>query len=205
MEQLIPTKANLMKANALLDFSIKGFDLLDKKRNVLIREMMSLISRAEKIQNDIEDIFSQAYSALIDANITMSSASVEEIAMCIPKDEDIMILPKSIMGVEMPSIKNSGKEKDVNYGFFRTNIALDTAIAKMNILKLMVYELAEVENSVFRLAMEIKKTRKRANALEKIQIPRYKEITKNIEEILEEKDREDFFRLKRVKSKTKGR
>jgi V/A-type H+-transporting ATPase subunit D len=62
-------------------------------------------------------------------------------------------------------------------------------------------ELAEVENSVYKLAVEIKKTQKRANALENIQIPKYQDIVKYIQDALEEKDREDFFRLKVVKKK----
>ena len=202
MNQLAPTKANLIKSKNMLEFSIKGFELLDKKRNVLIREMMNLVSRAEKIQADIDFIFSEAYEALIKANITMGSSSVEEIAMSIPKDEDIKVLSKSVMGVEIPLLKYSTERKDVTYGFFRTNAALDTAVSKMNQLQLLIYELAEVENSVFRLAMEVKKTGKRANALEKIQIPKYRDLSKYIEEVLEEKEREDFFRLKKVKNKT---
>ena len=64
-------------------------------------------------------------------------------------------------------------------------------------------ELAELENSVYKLAMEIKKTQKRANALDKIQIPKYESTIKYIEEVLEEKEREDFFRLKKVKDRKK--
>jgi len=203
MNQLVPTKANLIKSKSMLEFSIKGFELLDKKRNVLIREMMNLVSRAEKIQKDIDDMFSETYRVLINANITLGSSTVEEIAISIPKDEDIEILSKSVMGVEIPVLKYSDKPKDVTYGFFRTNVVLDMAVAKMGELQLMIYELAEVENSVFRLAMEVKKTGKRANALDKIQIPKYRELTKYIEEVLEEKEREDFFRLKKVKDKTK--
>jgi V/A-type H+-transporting ATPase subunit D len=67
----------------------------------------------------------------------------------------------------------------------------------------LIYELAEIENSVYKLAMEIKKTQKRANALEKIQIPRYEDTIKYIDSVLQEKEREDFFRLKRVKGKSK--
>ncbi|MCD6435781.1 MAG: V-type ATP synthase subunit D [Clostridiales bacterium] len=203
MNQLVPTKANLIKSKSMLEFSIKGFELLDKKRNVLIREMMNLVSRAEKIQKDIDSMFSETYNVLINANITLGSSAVEEIAISIPKDEDIVVLSKSIMGVEIPVLKYSNKPKEVSYGFFRTNAALDMAVAKMSELQLMIYELAEVENSVFRLAMEVKKTGKRANALDKIQIPKYRELTKYIEEVLEEKEREDFFRLKKVKNKTK--
>lgn len=200
---MAPTKANLIKAKNMLEFSIKGFELLDKKRNVLIREMMNLVSRAERIQEDIESIFTEAYAALINANITLGSSTVEEIAMSIPKDEEITVLSKSVMGVEIPVIKREQKADEVTYGFFRTNAALDTAVTRMNAVRHLMYELAEVENSVYRLAMEVKKTGKRANALDKIQIPKYREMSKYIEEVLEEKEREDFFRLKKVKDRSK--
>ena len=74
-------------------------------------------------------------------------------------------------------------------------------VTKMKDVQQLLYRLAEVENAVFRLAEEIRKTSKRANALDKIQIPKYSELTKWIEDSLEEKEREDFFRLKRVKGK----
>jgi V/A-type H+-transporting ATPase subunit D len=203
MIQIAPTKANLIKSKSMLEFSVKGFELLDKKRNVLIREMMNLVARAEKIQQDIEGIFHETYDALIYANITLGSTTVEEIATSIPKTEDFKVLSKSVMGVEIPMIKFERKSEEVSYGFYRTNAALDTTVIRMNEARLLMYELAEVENSVYRLAMEVKKTGKRANALEKIQIPKYEELSKYIEEVLEEKEREDFFRLKKVKNKKK--
>lgn len=69
----------------------------------------------------------------------------------------------------------------------------------MHEIRYLIYELAEVEIAVFRLAEEIKKTQKRANALDKIQIPKFTVIVKSIENTLAEKEREDFFRLKKVK------
>ncbi|MDU5083548.1 MAG: V-type ATP synthase subunit D, partial [Bacillota bacterium] len=87
------------------------------------------------------------------------------------------------------------------YGFFRTNPAFDKAVLNFSDIRKLIYDLAEIENSVYKLAMEIKKTQKRANALDKIQIPKYTTTIKYIEEVLEEKEREDFFRLKKVKGK----
>ena len=75
------------------------------------------------------------------------------------------------------------------------------ALKKFQELKYLIYELSEVEDSVYKLAMEVKRTTKRANALQNIQIPKYKEIVKVISEVLEEKEREEFFRLKVVKKK----
>ena len=88
-----------------------------------------------------------------------------------------------------------------SYGFHNTNPALDAATVCFREVRYMIYELAEIDNSIFKLAKEIQKTQKRTNALQHIQIPRYRERVKYIQEALEEKEREDFFRLKRVKSK----
>lgn len=194
-----PTKSNLMKAKSALELSQKGFELLDKKRNVLIREMMELMDKAQNIQGKINTIFEEAYNALQVVNITLGIQNVEEIALSIPKDEEFEILLKSVMGVEIPSIKYVKKDAEPSYGFYRTNPAFDFAVLRFNEVKYLIYELTEIENSIYRLAKEIEKTSKRANALESIQIPKYKEQVKYIQEVLEEKEREDFFRLKRLK------
>lgn len=201
MNNLAPTKANLIKSKSMLNFSVKGYELLDKKRNVLIREMMGLVSRATEVQTKIQDTFETAYDALRFANITLGVENVEEIAISILNTEDYTILSRSVMGVEIPIVKGTEEEKALNYGLFRTNAALDEAVEKFNEIRRLIYELSEIETSVYKLAMEIKKTQKRANALEKIQIPKYKAEVKRITEVLEEKEREDFFRLKKVKSK----
>lgn len=203
MDKLVPTKANLIKSKSMLSFSLNGFELLDKKRNVLIREMIGLMDRANKIQEEIKEIFTEAFSALQTSNVTMGTSCVEDIALSIPYEPSYNILLTSVMGVELPTIVYEHEEVESYYGFFRTNPSLDHAVENFRRVRFLLYELAEVETSVYKLAIEIKKTQKRANALDKIQIPKYKEIVKNIEEVLEEKEREDFFRLKKVKKKKK--
>ncbi|TDT50912.1 V-type ATP synthase subunit D [Fonticella tunisiensis] len=198
---IAPTKSNLMSAKATLEFSKKGYELLDQKRNVLIREMMGLLDRAKDIQERINITFKKAYDALKMANLTMGIASVEDIASSVPENGDFHILTKSVMGVEIPTIVYEKHEAAPMYSFYQTNASVDLAFRSFWEIKYLVVELAEVENSVYKLAIEIKKTQKRANALENIQIPKYKEIVKYIQDVLEEKEREDFFRLKVVKKK----
>lgn len=198
---MAPTKSNLMSAQSSLDFSEKGFELLDKKRNVLIREMMSYMGRAEELQKRINVTFNEAYDALMKANITMGISEVDDIAMTVPESDEFEVIYKSVMGVEVPHIIYERKDIKPKYSFYRTNSAMDLAYIKFNEVKYLTYELAEVENAVYKLAMEVKKTQKRANALQNIQIPKYTELVKYIGEVLEEKEREDFFRLKVVKKK----
>lgn len=201
MENIAPTKSNLMAAQNSLKFSQKGFELLDQKRNVLIREMMSYMDEAESLQKRVNTTFSEAYDALRKANVTMGISTVEDIAMSIPEAQDYSVLFKSVMGVEVPHIKYEKKDIEPKYSFYTSNSAMDMAYKKFNEVKYLIYELAEVENAVYKLAMEVKKTQKRANALQNIQIPKFREVVKSISDTLEEKEREDFFRLKVVKKK----
>ena len=198
---IAPTKSNLIKAKSSLELSNKGFELLDKKRNVLIKEMMNLVDRAKTIQDSIYTTIEEAYDYLQQVNVSMGIKNVENLAKSIPKDEEFEILLKSVMGVDIPTIKYEKKEVVPSYGFHNSTLVLDAAAEKFRQVRYMIYELAEIDNCIFKLAKEIQKTQKRTNALQHIQIPRYKEQVKYIQEALEEKEREDFFRLKRVKGR----
>ena len=199
------TKTSLIAAQNSLELSRKGYELLDKKRNVLIMTMMSFIEKAEEIQKKVEVVFGDAYEALQTANITMGISNIEQIAQSIPEASGFEVLDKSIMGVEIPEIRHQEEELIHYYSFYHTNTALDVAMQKFHEVKLLLYELSEIEDSVYKLAMEVKRTQKRTNALQNIQIPKYEEIVGKILEVLEEREREDFFRLKVVKKKGEKR
>lgn len=196
--QTVPTKGNLLAAKKSLALSKNGFELLDRKRNILIHEMMGLMGRASNIQNKIDDTYAQAYQALQMANITLGICS--ELSKTVPLDNSLNVAYRSVMGVEIPMI-SIGESSDmlVPYGLNSTNIMMDRAFLKFNEVKQLTAELAEVENSVYRLADAIKKTQKRANALKNIMIPRFEETVKFITDSLEEKEREEFSRLKIIK------
>ncbi|HNU80782.1 MAG TPA: V-type ATP synthase subunit D [Bacillota bacterium] len=199
--EIIYTKTSLIAAQNSLELSRKGYELLDKKRNVLIMTMMSFIEKAEEIQKKVEVVFGDAYEALQTANITMGISNIEQIAQSIPEASGFEVLDKSIMGVEIPEISHQEEKLIHYYSFYHTNTALDVAMQKFHEVKLLLYELSEIEDSVYKLAMEVKRTQKRTNALQNIQIPKYEEIVGKILEVLEEREREDFFRLKVVKKK----
>lgn len=197
---LFPTKGNLIKAKSSLALSKQGYELLDKKRNILIREMMMLIDKAEEIQAQIDKTFGSAYEALQAANMTLGISNVEQIGHAVDEEEGVRIKTRSIMGVEIPVVSLEEQEFQPQYGLTRTNIALDEALHRFYKVKKLTVLLAEVENAVYRLAINIKRTQKRANALKNIMIPRYEQITKDITNALEEKEREEFTRLKMIKA-----
>ncbi|OOO00543.1 MAG: ATPase [Epulopiscium sp. Nele67-Bin004] len=198
--QVAPTKSNLIKAKSSLELSKKGYELLDKKRNVLMREMISLVDKVRAMQTSIGETMADAYAALQVANITMGIQKVEEISYSIPNDEEFDVLLKSVIGIDIPIIKYTEDKIEPHYSFYETNPAFDKAVLKFREAKYQIYELAELENSIFKLAKEIEKTKKRTNALSHIQIPKYTHQVKHIQEQLEEKEREDFFRLKKIKN-----
>ncbi|QEY34261.1 V-type ATP synthase subunit D [Caproiciproducens galactitolivorans] len=195
--QIVPTKGNLLATKKSLALSRTGFELLDRKRNILIREMMALIERAAKIQGKIDDTYDAAYAALQRANITLGIC--DELSRTVPLDNSLNVAYRSVMGVEIPMVSYDPVSIPIPFGLNSTNIMLDDAYKKFEEVKRLTAELAEVENSVYRLAVAIKKTQKRANALKNIMIPWFETTVKFITDALEEKDREEFSRLKVIK------
>lgn len=199
-----PTKGNLILAKNTLKLSIQGYELLDKKRNVLIKEIMALNEKAKEIQSDIDKIFTKAYQSLQIACVEMGMSNVERLSYGTPYENSITIRTRSIMGVEIPIVSYDESKKDAPvFGFGNTTAALDSAVSGFNKVKELIITLSMVENAAYRLAVNIRKTQKRANALKNITIPRYEQLTKDIQETLEERDRDEFTRLKVIK-KTKS-
>ncbi len=199
--QAIPTKGNLMATKKSLELAKNGFELLDRKRNILVRELMALIDHASKIQNKIDSTYSSAYLALQKANITLGIC--DELSNTIKEDNSLELSYRSVMGVEIPIVSISDEKEEssgVPYGLYSSNSMLDEAYLKFIEVKKLTADLAEIENSVYRLADAIKKTQKRANALKNIMIPRFEETVKFITDSLDEKDREEFSRLKVIKN-----
>ena len=100
-----PTKGNLMLAKNSLSLARQGYDLMDKKRNILIRELMDLIEEARTIQEDIDSTFMYAYQCLQRANIENGISTVELLAYTVPIENSITIQTRSIMGTEIPHVK----------------------------------------------------------------------------------------------------
>lgn len=196
-----PTKGNLIIAQNTLHMSQQGYELLDKKRNILIKELMDLIDKATDIQNQIDITFKEAYAALQEANIELGISNVEMISYAVPEENGVTLKLRSIMGVEIPMVSIEDKEQRPPFGFYSTTTTLDNAYLKFEKVKRLTVSLSEIENSAYRLANSIKKTQKRANALKNITIPRYKNLVSSIQNSLEEKEREEFTRLKVIKNR----
>lgn len=200
--QVFPTKGNLMAAKRSLVLAKLGYDLMDRKRNVLIRELMQLVDRAKELRGSIEETYKTAYAELQEANITLGV--VERFANTVPVDDSVRIETRSVMGVEIPKVLHEDAlTAEIPYGFLDTNVQLDEAYAAFCKVRNMTLLLAEVDSGVFRLATAIQATQRRANALKNVLIPRYSEIIRTISDALEDKEREEFTRMKIIKATKK--
>lgn len=195
--QIATTKGQLMSFKKSLELSKVGYELMDRKRNILIRESMSMLEEAKSIQKQIDSAYEKAYLALQIANMTLGI--IDELSQTVPIDNGIDLDYRSVMGVEIPIINYSYNKPTTLYGFSNTNEYLDKAFQNFDEVKILTVKLCEIENSIYRLAQGIKKTQKRANALKNIIIPRFEDNIKYISDSLEEKEREEFSRLKVIK------
>ena len=197
-QQVFATKGNLIAYKKSLELARLGFDLLDRKRHILVREMMLMIDEAKSIQDQITTVYEQAYTSVKMANMTLGSEANNMVV--VDTDDSIEIDYRSVMGVEIPIVTISQKIQPPQYLIGDSNSMLDRAYENFHEVKLLTARLAQIESSVYRLATAVSKTQKRSNALKNIVIPRNEQIVKFITESLEEKEREDFSRLKVIKN-----
>lgn len=197
-DQIFPTKGNLLNIQKSLALAKLGYELLDKKRNILIRELMTMVDAAKSLRGTIDNTYIKAYSALQMANI--ASGVIENVANAVPVENTLSVTYRSVMGCELPKISIDEKKPVLNYGLQYTNSNVDMAYISFEYAKYISVTLAEVENSIYRLTNSIRKTQTRANALQNIVIPRYESIVRFISSSLEEKEREEFSRMKVIKA-----
>lgn len=171
---------------------------MDRKRNILIREIMTHLDDVKMLRDKITVTFGKAYLALQEANTTLGI--ITDLVEAIPIDNGISITYRSVMGVEIPRIIYEKTKYRLTYGMERANTKFDYAYRCFYEVKELTIKLAEIENSVYRLANAIVKSQKRANALKNVVIPEFERNIKYITDALEEKDREEFTRQKVIKT-----
>jgi H(+)-transporting ATP synthase, vacuolar type, subunit D len=199
--QVFPTKGNLIAIKKQLQLAKLGYELLDRKRNIMLREMLAMAEVAVELQEKSNAAFEEAYTLLQYANFTTGQKVVMEISQMVPVRDHLTIRYKSVMGIEIPEVVDEEEfMPELNYGIGRTNSYVDKTLIKFNIAKSLAAKQAALENSIYRLAFAIKQAQKRANALKNIVIPRFDEQIIYIQSYLEEKEREEFTAMKMVKT-----
>jgi len=184
-----------------LEFAREGYEILDKKREVLTGELIRIAHDAEELQEQVWSLLSAAYHTLEQARLVMGQESLEWAALAVNKTVDVKVKSRSIMGVSLPRVKARGGPPEMPYSLGNTTAALDEASTAFRKVLDNTPALSELVTSVWRLAGELRKTQRRVNALQYIFIPNYEDTVSFIESALEEREREETFRLKLLKNK----
>ncbi len=196
-----PTRSNLIRIKKELQFAREGYEILDRKREVLTTELVRVAHEADVLQKEVWKILERAYRALEKAQLTLGSDNVEWAALAANKTVDVHLKLRGIMGVAIPVIEARGEPEKMLYSLSGTNAALDEASAAFREVLIKTPQLSMLVTTVWRLAGELRKTQRRVNALQHIFIPAYEETVTFIISSLEEREREETFRLKWLKTK----
>lgn len=195
----LPTKNNLMRLKDKIKLSKQGHELLEKKKFILTVERDKTKEKKEELKNKLKEELSEAILKLKYASIDVGLDGLINISEEIDGVNNIDIKYKTIMGVEIPSVVYEKTDLELRYGLYGTTISVDECIIGFNKIRELIIELSELENTEFRLDESIKSVQKRSNALEDIIIPEDELNASKISGILEEREREEFTRLKVLK------
>jgi V/A-type H+-transporting ATPase subunit D len=196
-----PTRTNLIRVKKDLRFAREGHEILDRKREVLISELVRVAHEAEAVQKEVWELLASGYAALQKARLTLGSDRVEWAALAASRTVDVHVKYRGIMGVAVPVIDARGAPPQMLYSLGDTNAALDEASSTFREILVRLPQLSMLVTTVWRLAGELRKTQRRVNALQHIFIPNYEATVAFIVSSLEEREREEIFRLKWLKNK----
>ena len=198
-DKVAPTKGNLLDYKSKRAFAQEGYELLDQKREVLIMELMRVVYNLKDLQERLNARLQGVYETFEEVHLQMGAESIESVLTFYQAEYEIEVIERSVMGVLLPAIRDRTRPEPPNPSLMETSEAVDRCVAELHEVLSILSEYAETYISVWRLAHEIRKTQRRVNALEHLFIPRYEATIKKIEEVLEESEREEFFRRKRLK------
>ncbi len=201
-KQVIATKIELIKIRRSMQISKMVHKILDDKREVLLKKIDEMIDEANKAREDIWDPLDDIYKSIFQSYLTLGNSVIQSLASSTPPSITVDVHIKRIVDVKIPSLEVSTKNKSPNltYGFSDTNSSLDQATKLIRDILPGICKAAEYENAIFSLAKELEKTQKLINALEYVIIPQYQNALTFIKSTLEEREREEFVRLKKVKA-----
>ncbi|PXF53520.1 MAG: V-type ATP synthase subunit D [Candidatus Methanophagaceae archaeon] len=204
IEGVSPTRMELLRLSRREKLAEKGHDLLREKRDALIAEFLDIIGEVRDIRKEVEAKLGEAFESLILAQALSGVEQVRQQSLMTGHRILIDSSTRSIMGVQIPILELSDKlvrnVTERGYSLIDSSSALDRAARSFEEALQLIIKLGEMEEAVRNLAGEVEKTKRRVNALEYIMIPSLKATRKYIRMRLEEMERENFTRLKKIKA-----
>lgn len=199
-----PTRKNLMEIRDRIEFSKRGHSTLEDKRDALVLEFMDILEQAMDVRGTLEDDYEIAQETIDVARAAEGDMAVRGAAAALKEHPEITLQSKNVMGVVVPQIESTRVEKRLDqrgYGILGTSARIDEAATAYESLLETVILAAEVETAMRKMLEEIETTKRRVNALEFKLLPELEESQEYIERKLEEQEREEIFRLKKIKDK----
>ena len=198
-----PTRSELIATRRRIKLSISGHKLLKMKRDGLIIEFFELLPKVKDMRSQLVKLYTVADKKLAVAMVADGKSALRSAANCVRTPPQVELSENNIMGVVVPKIKVSTIQKSVEergYGLIGTSVRIDESVHAFEKLAEKVLEAAELETTMKKLLDEIESTKRRVNALEFKVIPQLEEVAAYITLRLEELERENVFRLKRIKA-----
>ena len=196
-----PTKSNLLAMKEQLAVSTNGYELLEEKREILVRELMHLVEKVKLLERDIDKVTAEAYPAFKRMLMLDGADQIERISHAVHYDFNMREKQVTIGGMTFSTMDVDMPKQELFYSFIGTYANTDATISKLFELLNLLTQMASIRTIVWRLANEVKKTQRRVNALDKMIIPQARETKTYIESVLEERERENVFVLKALKKK----
>ena len=203
--ELPPTKSNLLALRSSLDFAREGFDLLEQKRQILIFELMSRLEAAKRVQAQVDEALAAAFATLREDALRSGSDALYRESLGIVRNHNVEVNARSVMGISLPAVEATHEKPRPEFSPGSGSVLSDEVMRRFTEALDSIARLAEIENAVARLASEVRRTQRRVNALEKVFIPDYADTIAYIDDVLEEREREQFVIMKMAKAKKRGK
>ena len=199
-QNVVATKIELLKYKRSSQVATMVQKILDDKRKVLLKNIEEMIEEAGKARGGIWDPLQDIYTSVNEAYLSLGTNTVDSVAESTPPVMEVDVRTRRVVDVKVPVLTVSEKDtKSMPYGFADTNSSIDRAAKQIKVLLPQICKAAEYENSILSLARALEKTQKLLNALENIIIPQYQQRVRFILATLEEREREEFAKLKKLK------
>ncbi|MCL4365143.1 V-type ATP synthase subunit D [Candidatus Marsarchaeota archaeon] len=201
MANINPTRLNLINLKRRIAVARKGYGILKRKREVLVIEFLKLLKQSKESRYALNALIQQSYKSVTIASTYVGNFELEDIAMHMKEAEPVRIRIKNIMGVRIPEINRAAQKSGMPYSLLPGSLAVDDINDSFIRVTSSIIDVAQREQGLKRLVLEIDKTKRRVNALDYRVIPGMASQSKYIRMRLEEIDRDMFSALKHVKKK----
>jgi len=195
-----PTRMELLALRKRRDIAERGRDLLREKLDALMIEFFESVRQISALRERSHDLLQEAYTLFVEAQMVHGLVRLEQFSIGAQDRFDLDAKTRNVIGVTLPSLQMKvAPLKGAPYNMLATSAKLDDATAKMTEALKAIAELGSAEAATRKLAQAIASTKRRVNSLDYVIIPHVLQSIRYIQMHLEEREREDFFRLKRIK------